>query len=89
MLADLVVPAAALTASLGLAVAGQAYRGYRRHGSRTMGALAVGIVCLTAVPFLVQHALAPFLGLSDATTLLGVVAANVLGLVAILLSLRT
>ena len=89
MLADLVVPAAALTALLGLAVAGQAYRGYRRHGSRTMGALAIGLACLTAVPFLVQHVLAPFFRLSDGAALLGVVVAYVLGLAAILLSLQS
>ncbi len=89
MLADLVAPVAALTALLGLFVAAQAYRGYRRHDSRTMRALAVGIVCLTAVPFLVQYMLGPVAGLTDAGTLLGVVVAYVVGLAAIYHSLRT
>ena len=88
MLAELVAPAGALTAVVGLFVAAQAYRGYRRHDSRTMRALAVGIVCLTAVPFLVQYVLGPAAGLADAKTLLGVVAAYVVGLAAILHSLR-
>ncbi len=88
MLGELVVPAAALTALVGLFVAGQAYRGARRHGSATMRALAVGIVCLTAVPFVVAHVVAPLAGLTDAQALLGVVAAYVLGLGAIYQSLR-
>lgn len=87
MLAEFVAPAAALTAVVGLFVAGQAYRGYRRHDSQTMRALAVGIVCLTAVPFLVQYGLGPTAGLTDAETLLGVVVAYVVGLAAILHSL--
>lgn len=86
-LARLVAPAAALTAGVGLFVAWQAYRGYRRHDSRTMRALAVGLVCLTVVPFVVSYALAPAFGLSDAETLLGVVLADVVGLAAVLYSL--
>jgi hypothetical protein len=31
----------------------QAYRGYRRHDSRTMRALSLGLFCLTAVAFVV------------------------------------
>jgi hypothetical protein len=31
----------------------QAYRGYRRHDSRTMRALSAGLFCLTAVSFVV------------------------------------
>jgi hypothetical protein len=31
----------------------QAYRGYRRHDSRTMRALSAGLFCLTSVAFVV------------------------------------
>jgi hypothetical protein len=80
--------AAALPALVGLFVSYQAYRGYRRHGSATMGLLAVGIACFTAIPFAVQSLVAPTLAWSDALTLLAVVSTYNLGLVAILWSLR-
>lgn len=88
MTPDIVTLASALPAALGLFVSYQAYRGYRRHGSTTMGLLAVGIACFTAVPFVVQIAVAPALAWSDALTLLAVVSTYNVGLVAILWSLR-
>jgi hypothetical protein len=88
MTPDIVTLASALSAALGLFVSYQAYRGYRRHGSDTMGLLAVGIACFTAIPFAVQVLLAPALAWSDALTLLVVVGTYNTGLVAILWSLR-
>jgi len=88
MTPDIVTLAASLPAALGLFVTYQAYRGYRRHGSRTMGLLAVGIACFTAIPFVLTTLVGPALAWSDAATLLGMVASYNAGLVAILLSLR-
>lgn len=87
MTSDIVTLVAALPAALGLFVASLAYRGYRRHGSETMGLLAVGIACFTAIPFAVTALVGPALAWSDALTLLVVVAAYNVGLVAILRSL--
>jgi len=85
---DITTLAAALPALVGLFVSYQAYRGYRRHGSATMGLLAVGIACFTAIPFAVRTLVAPALAWSDAQALLAVVTAYDVGLVAILWSLR-
>lgn len=38
---------------LGGYVGYQAYRGYRRHNSRTMQYLSIGLFCLTAVAFVI------------------------------------
>lgn len=43
-----------LAMGVGCVIAFQAYRGYRRNGSRPMFYLAVGLVLLTVVPFLVS-----------------------------------
>jgi len=88
MTPDYVTLASALTAALGLVVAYHAYRGYRRHGSEAMGLLAVGVACFTAIPFVITELFAPALAWSDGVTLLSVVAAYNVGLVAILYSLR-
>lgn len=79
---------AAATALVGLLVAWIAYRGYRKHGSRTMRYLAIGIALITASPFLVSYLLTPILLLSDPIALLGILGANILGLLAILYSLE-
>jgi hypothetical protein len=55
---DLVVEWLILVLAFGSTVVGsyvgyQAYRGYRRHDSRTMRALSLGLFCLTAVAFVV------------------------------------
>ncbi|USZ67658.1 hypothetical protein NGM10_13085 [Halorussus salilacus] len=88
MTPDIVTLASALAAGLGLLVASHAYRGYRRHGSRAMGLLAVGIVCFTAIPFGFTALVGPALAWSDGLTLLAVVASYNVGLLAILYSLR-
>lgn len=88
MTPDTVTLAAGLTAALGLFVAYQAYRGYRRNGSTPMAYLAVGIVCFTTIPFVLTEVLAPTMTWSDGLTLLGVVTAYNVGLVAIHWSLR-
>lgn len=80
--------AAGVTALVGLYVAVLAFRGYRAHQSTTMAALGIGIVAITVIPFLITHALAPVLALSDAKSILGVMIAQTLGLLAIYLSFR-
>ena len=88
MTPNIVTLASSLPAALGLFVSYLAYRGYRRHGSATMGLLAVGIACFTAIPFAVRTLVAPALAWSDALTILAIVAAYNVGLAAILWSLR-
>lgn len=78
----------ALTALVGLLVAGQAYRGYRRNDSARMRALAVGIVLITVVPALITEVLAGLVPLTDARTLVGVLFAQAAGLLAIYRSLE-
>ena len=79
---------ALVTAVVGALVAGLAYRGYQRNDSDAMRFLAVGIACITIGPFVVSYGLAPAVALSEAATLLGVLLANIVGLVAILYSLE-
>jgi len=83
----LLFAAAAATAVAGTAVAGTAYRGARRNDSAAMRWLAAGVACIAVVPFLVSYGASPALGLSDAATLLGVLLANVAGLLAVLYAL--
>lgn len=87
MTPDYVTLASAVVAALGLVVTYHAYRGYRRHGSGTMGLLAVGVACFTVVPFVSTALLAPALAWTDGITLLAVVIAYNAGLLAILRSL--
>jgi len=87
MTPDYVTLASAVVAALGLVVTYHAYRGYRRHGSETVGLLAVGVACFTVVPFVATALLSPALAWSDGITLLVVVAAYNAGLLAILRSL--
>lgn len=82
-LATVTSAAAAVTALLGSYVAYLAYSGYRRNDSETMRVLAVGILFIAVVPYLVSHAAAPVLGLSDAQTILGVTLSHTAGLVAL------
>lgn len=86
--ATLLFVTAAVTAVVGAFVAWLAHRGYRRNGSEAMRFLAVGVVCFTVVPFLLTYGAGPALGASDAVTLLGVLVANVAGLLAVLYSLE-
>lgn len=76
------------TALVGTGVAWLAYQGYRRNDSDAMRYLAVGIAVITVGPFVVSYVLSPVAELSDAATLLGVLLANVAGLLAILYSLE-
>lgn len=76
------------TAAVGSLVAWLAYQGYRRNDSQAMWFLAVGIVCIAVVPFLVSYGVGPLLAASDAATLLGILLANIAGLLAIWYSLE-
>lgn len=65
---------------LGAFLGVQAYRGYRRHGSRTMRWIAIGLVFLTTVPVALSYGLGGIDAIGDATRLLLVALATVLGL---------
>lgn len=80
--------ASGLTAMVGLYVAWLATRGYRKHGSATMGALALGIVAITVVPFLIAHVIGPAVAFSDAQSILGVMVSHTVGLLAIYQTFR-
>lgn len=77
-----------VTAAVGALVAVIAYRGYRRNDSDAMRFLAIGIACITVGPFLATYGLGPLASLSDAEALLGVLLANIVGLLSILYSLE-
>ena len=77
----------AVVAVVGVYVAYRAYDGYRRNASRPMLYLAVGIALLTAVPFGVDYALAWLTPATDASILLAVTIAHLLGVTAILYAL--
>jgi hypothetical protein len=79
---------AVATATFGSVVAGLAYRGSRRNDSDAMRWLAIGVVFIAVLPFGVNYLVAPFAGLSDAATLLGVLLSFNGGLIAILYSLE-
>jgi uncharacterized membrane protein (DUF441 family) len=85
--AHVLLVTAAATAVVGAVVAWLAYRGYRRNDSQAMRFLAVGLVGITVVPFFLNYGIAPVVGVSDATTLLAVLLANIAGLVSLLYSL--
>lgn len=71
-----------VTASLGVAVAWLAYRGYRRNESPAMRGLAVGIVAIAVVPFAV-NIVALAVSLTDAQALLAVTFSHTVGLLSI------
>lgn len=75
------------TAITGLVVAGTAYRGYRKHDSETMLFLAIGIVLITVSPLVVSYGIAIVFDLAQAVALLGILGANIAGLLSILYSL--
>ncbi|WP_436909723.1 DUF7521 family protein [Halosimplex marinum] len=79
--------AGALTAAVGLFVAYQAYRGYRRNDSRPMLFLGVGIFLVTAAPFVVTTLLVSVLLASDAAAILAWALLEILGLGSILYAL--
>jgi cytochrome bd-type quinol oxidase subunit 1 len=76
-----------LTALVGLFVAYQAYRGYRRNDSETMRALSVGILLVAVVPFLISYGVGPATGVDDATVLFAILLSHTLGLAAVYRSL--
>jgi hypothetical protein len=84
---DLPVVAGAITALIGLFVAYQAYRGYRRNFSKPMGYLAVGILFVTTVSFVVPQIIVGATGVSDAAAILIMTTLDVVGLSAILYAL--
>lgn len=77
-----------LSALIGLFIAYQAYRGYRRNGSRPMLFIAIGFVLVLAIPFLVfvLYATVPFLSVT--VTVVITQFSKVLGLLAVLYALR-
>ena len=80
-----------LTAVLGGFIMIQALRGYARYGTPSMQWLAIGIALLTVVPFLVLELLTVFrsvVGVSDAGGLSLVLFTEVVGVTAILVSLK-
>lgn len=78
----------AIPAALGGFVTVQAYRGYRRHESRPMGLLAVGVGLVTVGPFVASALFKRVPVVSDAVVLGSLWATQLLGLVAILRSLQ-
>jgi hypothetical protein len=79
--------AGSVTAAVGLFVAYQAYRGYRRNDSRPMLFLGLGIFLVTVVPFLVTTVLGGVSGVSDAVVLLSWTVFEIVGLGSILYAL--
>lgn len=77
-----------LSAIIGLFIAYQAYRGYRRNDSRPMLVIAVGFALALAVPFLlvVLYVAVPFL--SEALVAVLSQLSQLSGLIAILYALR-
>jgi hypothetical protein len=78
---------ATLTAAVGLFVAYQAYRGYRRNESRPMLYLALGIVLLTAAPVGVDYALMTLTTAADAEILVVITVPHLAGVLTILYAL--
>ena len=76
------------TALAGTLVGATAYRGYRRHDSGTMQLLAIGILLITVSPFLISYVVTPLIDLQEAVGLLGILLANIAGLLAIIYSLE-
>lgn len=76
------------SALLGVLVAWTAYRGYVRNDSRPMLFLSVGVIFLTAIPFALAHAIDALTAATDAAVLLAITVCHLLGLVAIVTSLR-
>jgi cytochrome bd-type quinol oxidase subunit 1 len=85
--ATIALATATATAAVGAFVAYQAYRGYRRNGSRRMGALAVAIVCI-AVPPAAVHGVALGVPLTDAQAIVAILFFHTVGLAVLYASLR-
>lgn len=87
MLDTLALAVSTLTATVGLFVAYQAFRGYRRNASPKMRALASAIVLIAVVPYLAIHGVTAVVALTDAQVLVVVLGSHTLGLAAIYRSL--
>lgn len=83
---DIALLSGGLTAIVGLFVAVQAYRGFRRNGAPRMRALAIGIGLLTTGAFLAA-VVADTLGAGDGVVLLVRGGLSVAGLSAVLYAL--
>jgi len=79
--------AGSVTAAVGLFVAYQAYRGYRRNDSAPMLFLGLGIFLVTVVPFVVTTVLGGVPGVSDAVVVLSWTLLEIVGLGSILYAL--
>lgn len=77
-----------LSALIGLFIAYQAYRGYRRNESRPMLFISIGFVLSLAVPFLLLVVYLAIPALPESLVSLTTQTSQVVGLVAILYALR-
>lgn len=77
----------AAIAVVGIFVAYQAYRGYRRNDSRPMLFLAIGILLLTAIPAGANLGLSVLIAATDAEILLVISLAHLAGVGSILYAL--
>ncbi|MFP8954026.1 hypothetical protein ACLI4Z_13820 [Natrialbaceae archaeon A-arb3/5] len=76
-----------LVAAIGTLIAYQAYRGYRRNDAQSMAYLAVGLLLLTAFPFLINVGINTFTGADRIVTVFVENVSRLVGLLAIMYSL--
>lgn len=77
-----------LSAVLGIFIAYQAFRGYRRNQSQPMLFIAIGFVLVLAVPFVLLLGMLAIPGVTETTVGLIQQTSQVLGLLAIIYALR-
>lgn len=79
-----------ITALVGLAIAYQAYRGYRRNDSRPMLFLAIGFILSVGLPFVMLIPLLLFSHIPEATAVMAILSNlfTLVGLSCILYALR-
>lgn len=76
-----------LVALVGTLIAYQAYRGYRRNDSTSMLYLSIGLLLLTAFPFLINILITTLISPSQVVTVFLENTSRLLGLLAIMYSL--
>ncbi|AHF99486.1 hypothetical protein HALLA_12515 [Halostagnicola larsenii XH-48] len=76
-----------LVALVGTLIAYQAYRGYRRNDSTSMLYLSIGLLLLTAFPFLINILITTLISPSQVVTVFFENTSRLLGLLAIMYSL--
>ena len=76
-----------LVAIFGIAIAYQAYRGYRRNDAASMLYLSIGLLLLTFVPFVINVSVTTLLSPERAVTAFLENVSRLLGLVTIMYSL--